>query len=68
MKQAWIEHAPTVSLLTYVTIADAMVNYAFTHVRNKNSNIQGISPIVVKLIFHTIIKVQFKTFFCIFTK
>ena len=29
-------------------------HYAVTHVRNKNSNIQGRSPYVVKVIFHTI--------------
>ena len=29
-------------------------HYAVTHVRNKNSNIQGRSPNVVKVIFHTI--------------
>ena len=28
--------------------------YAVTHLRNKNSNIQGRSPYVVKVIFHTI--------------
>ena len=29
-------------------------HYAVTHMRNKNSNIQGRSPNVVKMIFHTI--------------
>ena len=29
-------------------------HYAVTHVQNKNSNIQGRSPNVVKVIFHTI--------------
>ena len=28
--------------------------FAVTHVRNKNSNIQGKSPNVVKVIYHTI--------------
>ena len=28
-------------------------HYAVAHVRNKNSNIQGRSPNVVKVIFHT---------------
>ena len=29
-------------------------HYVATHVRNKNSNIQGRSPNVVKVIFHTL--------------
>ena len=29
-------------------------HYAVTHLQNKNSSIQGRSPVVVKLIFHTI--------------
>ena len=29
-------------------------HYAVTHIRNKNSNFQGRSPNVVKVIFHTI--------------
>ena len=43
------------SLLDHVLIIIGVApNYAVTHVRNKNSNIQRRSPNVVKVIFHTI--------------
>ena len=35
-------------------IGVALINYAVRHVRNTNSNFQGRSPNVVKVIFHTI--------------
>ena len=43
---------------SYVTGATPMVNSVapitqFTHMRYKNSNTQGSSPYVVKVIFHT---------------
>ena len=43
-----------VSGLQLQVIGEAPINdYAVTHMRNKNSNIQGRSPNVVKVIFHT---------------
>ena len=49
-----------VCYIVYVTLLKMLQahwpssHYAVTHVRNKNSNIHGRSPIVVKVIFHTI--------------
>ena len=37
-----------------VTLHWRSSHYAVTHVRNKNSNIQGRSPNMVKVLFHTI--------------
>ena len=40
-----------ISFFIYIGVVPIM---QYTHVRNKNSNTQGSSPNVVKVIFHTL--------------